>query len=112
MYSFKKLVPFGLIAALACTAHAGKMFDTMDADKDGKVTEEEFMNRWTKVHNHQDKNKDGVLQPDEFKAPGPAWDTNQDGVVSLEENLAVRKRHFTAWDKDGDSVLTPEELPQ
>lgn len=111
MNLLKKILPIALIASLPLGAMAGPMFKSMDVNKDGKVTEEEFLNRWTAVYNHMDKNKDGVLQPDEFKAPGPAWDTNKDGVVDLEENLAMRKRHFAAADKNGDGVLSAEELP-
>jgi uncharacterized low-complexity protein len=40
----------------------------MDADKDGKVTKEEFMAAHEKMFAEKDKNSDGVLDADELKA--------------------------------------------
>jgi uncharacterized low-complexity protein len=40
----------------------------LDADKDGKVTKEEFMAAHEKMFADKDKNSDGVLDADELKA--------------------------------------------
>lgn len=104
-------IPIMLVACFTLNAHAGRMFKQMDTDEDGRVTEKEFLNRWESFFKRLDKNGDGVLQEKEWKAPGPAWDRDGNGVT-LEEWMTLRKRHFKTSDKDGDGALAPEELPK
>ena len=99
----------------------------LDADKDGKVSLDEFMaaapNATESNFNGLDRNRDGVLTGDEtpamfrsHDAHNPAFaDTNCDGKVSFEEAQAMEPKltleQFTDRDRNGDGVLTPEDCP-
>lgn len=85
-----------------------KIFALMDADKDGKVTKEEFMHYYveaaTKLRaarfDRLDKNGDGKITRDEYLA------------ASNKEAEKVGARKFKRIDKDRDGVLSEEELKQ
>lgn len=107
----KKMVSLTLFSALAsftCAAPAGESFrPPMDLDKNGEVTEAEYLSFWDARFKKTDKNGDKQLDESEFPVKNfSAWDEGKDGKVSLEEYRAVRTRHFKATDKNGDGVLS------
>jgi len=69
-----------------------------------------------------DTNHDGVLQPDEARAINqqrwtedqsaisPLQDWNGDGVIDFSEFAATARTLFREADRDGNGVITPEEL--
>jgi Ca2+-binding EF-hand superfamily protein len=123
-----------LVAGLAL-AHGGhgRLFEKMDANKDGKVTKAEAdtaRNAWfAKV----DTNKDGFItkaEADKFRADRRGakgkkadgkhrgkhrghmferLDTNKDGKISKAEASAKAARMFTMLDTNKDGVITRAE---
>lgn len=106
-------------------------FDDLDANKDGKVTKDEFAAPMAQRFGDIDTNGDGVITRDEFDAAHPPmhdgpggpgmWrrhmdlktlDADGDGKISFDEFTAPMKQHFDAMDADHDGALEPNELPQ
>lgn len=109
----------------------GHMLQKADADKDGKVTFEEFsdfrIEGTRERFDRLDTNNDGALTPEDIRhtarhrpngdrgRPGPgaarlrAADTNGDGDITYEEALAaipeLRGSMFERMDRNGDGVL-------
>ena len=107
------------------------MFEAMDANKDGKVTADEFTAQGAEFAKKRfaaiDANSDGKITEDEFKAandkhPGasdkrPAFkdlDKNGDGAITQDEMSAGGKdrmmERFKKLDANGDGSLTKEEV--
>lgn len=78
-------------------------FAAMDADKDGKITKEEFKTFMT-----------GYLanQRAEFDKGFDALDTDKDGKISKEESAgnSALEANFDQIDQDGDGFLTKDDL--
>lgn len=78
-----------------------KRFSSMDTDKNGHVTKEEFINyvseRRSEYKKHQFTN----------------IDTNKDNQISVEEFLAYKaqqaRQHYDQLDSNHDGILTPDE---
>jgi Ca2+-binding EF-hand superfamily protein len=92
------------------------------ADKDGKLTRAELEAGLRRDFDTADLNHNGVLEPDEMRvvnqqrwthdqsAISPLQDWNGDGVVDFNEFAANARPLFRQYDRNGDGVLTPEEL--
>ena len=102
--------------------HAQRMFDRFDADKDGKVTAAEMDKARADSITRFDANGDGVLQLEEYRG---LWlehmnrrmvdgfqrlDDDGDGKVSDAEMKAPMTRMSRFMDRDGDGVITRDEL--
>ncbi|MCX5903950.1 MAG: hypothetical protein NTV89_10895, partial [Proteobacteria bacterium] len=61
-----------------------------------------------------DANKDGKIEDDEcvafWVAQTSDMDLNKDGKVTMDEFLAAAKKEFKAIDKNGDGVISVQEL--
>lgn len=122
-------------AALADTGNSHQMggmplqhFDAIDADKDGKITQDEIAAYRLARATEADTDKDGKLSVDELmamqdKARGghrqermakmiSKRDSDGDGNLSPEEFATGpgNGRGFAMADADGDGALTPEEM--
>ncbi|MGB0922404.1 MAG: EF-hand domain-containing protein [Alphaproteobacteria bacterium] len=98
-----------------------KHFDEIDADSDGKITQDEVKAHHAARRAAADKDGDGKLSKAEFLAKAQKkaerkfarMDKNDDGFISSDEK---RKRHhgkhdyFAKLDKDGDGALTKAEI--
>lgn len=90
----------------------------LDADKDGKVSSEEWKGP-AEMFGKGDKDQDGFLSLDELAAmvrgrkeaiaAFKEMDTNGDGALSAEE-WKGRPEMFSRMDKDGDGLVTAEEM--
>jgi len=111
-------------------SHSGPevMFDLMDTNKDGVVTQDEAAAHRAKIFEKLDRNDDGYLENAEkrlgrFKQHARkkmhraehkadrqlALDTNTDGKVSLKEFEAKSSPMFEKLDRNGDGTITPKE---
>jgi hypothetical protein len=108
------LATLSTFSALAF-AHGGggRMFERLDQNRDGKITQQEA-DAVAKAHfTELDKNKDGVISGAELEGRGRVRhaDANGDGKVTLAEMTAKKKELFTRFDKNKDGVLTRDEMP-
>jgi hypothetical protein len=94
----------GGITAEKHAASAGKRFEMMDKDHNGKITRDEIEAShgaesivWA---NHSESNAEKIRD----------LDTNHDGVLSVAEYSAGSQRMFDILDVDGNGVLTPSEM--
>lgn len=92
------------------------------ADKDGRLTRTQLEEGLRRDFEAADTNHNGVLDPDEVRAVNdqrwkedqsavsPLQDWNGDGVVDFSEFAATARALFNELDRDGNGVLTPNEL--
>ncbi|MFZ1347367.1 MAG: hypothetical protein WBB13_10130 [Tabrizicola sp.] len=79
-----------------------EMFDTMDADKDGKLTYAEMEAHRKAEFAAADTNGDGVLSPEELSARA---------LARFQEKLAERtQRMLDTMDNDGNGSLSEAEM--
>lgn len=86
-------------------AGAKKVFDTMDADKDGIVTSSEMDEAHEKLTGHK-PGTSGLSSEEKIRVV----DTNVDGILTAEEHAAGSRRMFQKMDTDKDGVLSRAEL--
>ncbi|MDJ1009155.1 MAG: EF-hand domain-containing protein [Paracoccaceae bacterium] len=105
---------------------AADAFDRMDANGDGSVSRQEYLNQRANQFSRIDRNGDGGISARELdrvasrmasRAPSTArdlngamarLDTNGDGFISRREFLADM-RMFRAVDTDDDGIIGPAE---
>lgn len=128
----KHLVTIAILTgtiAVSGTAFAqrgqNKFMRFFDNDKDGNVTMQEFDKAAKSRYQRMDKNSDGKMTDDEFKAylserrserrnkKFQKMDANKDGFVSKDEYIAYQtnkaEKRFSRMDADGNGMLTQEE---
>lgn len=105
--------------------HGGMMlkhFDEVDADKDGKITQDELKAHHDAKRAEVDSDDDGKLSKAEFLAKAEKraerkfarMDKNEDGFIT-EDEKKMKKHHgkadyFNKLDADKDGALTKQEL--
>lgn len=105
----------------AANPHGPVLLLARFADNDGNVTRVAMDEGLRKDFNAADLDHDGVLQPDEVRplndarsAEGAAAprivDWNANGVIDFREFAATPHALFDQLDRNGDDVLTPDEL--
>jgi Ca2+-binding EF-hand superfamily protein len=104
-----------------------EMFDTIDADKDGKVTKDEMDAHRAAEFAAADTNSDGVLSAEELTQKHLArmaetvaertarmienLDDNADGSLSAEEmDPRMQDRRFSRMDQDNDGAISKAEV--
>jgi len=81
--------------SLVASSEVKTMHQAMDMNRDGVVSEAEYMEIWDLSFGRMDLSGDQQLESSE--APASVMklaDENQDGRVSLAEHRALRQRHF------------------
>ena len=86
-----------------------------DRNKDGQVDREEFHERQVDVFYTADVDKDGSLTEVEFvtldtKTAFAEMDKNENGSVSMAEFIAYRFEQFDDADSDHDGLLSVQEV--
>jgi Ca2+-binding EF-hand superfamily protein len=94
----------GGITAEKHSATAGKRFEMMDKDHNGKITPDEI------EASHGAESVVWANHPESAAEKIRDLDTNRDGVLSPAEYSAGSQRMFHILDVDGNGVLTPEEM--
>lgn len=90
--------------------------ERIDTNKDGFVDRAEFRAGLQGLFDRKDANKDGKLSQDELKTRrgDPAkrlasLDTDKNGSISREEFIATGEKRFARCDKDGDGRIAKGE---
>ena len=90
-------------------------FAEADTNHDGVVDHEEFHERIVEIFYSADANKDGFLDAEELKRLAfpedfTADDKDRDGRVSMREFLRVRFHDYEVTDTNDDGVLSLDEV--
>ena len=94
----------GGITAEKHAATAGKRFEMMDKDRNGKITADEI------AASHGAESIIWANHPESATEKIHDLDTNRDGVLTEAEYSAGSQRMFHTLDVDGNGVLTPSEM--
>jgi hypothetical protein len=94
----------GGITAAKHAATAGKRFEMMDANKDGRISAEEIN------ASHGAESIVWANHPASAAEKLRSLDTNRDGVLTVSEYTSGSQRMFEELDVDGNGVLTPSEM--
>lgn len=90
------------ISAVEHAAAARAMFESMDHNRDGKVTPDEM---WAAQHKVSGRKASALKAPEKIDV----IDSNQDGVLSVEEHVAGAEVMFAMMDRNRDGKLTRAE---
>jgi Ca2+-binding EF-hand superfamily protein len=83
------------------------MFEGMDSNKDGKVSETEMSSHHREMMGgHHSKGMKEMSSAEKIRSV----DTNADGVLSAQEHAEASKSMFGKMDQDQDGVLTASEI--
>ncbi len=99
-----------------------KAFNLLDKNDDGRISKKEAeqapVKHLSENFDKLDTNADGYIEKSEFrkrmelrkKEMMERVDTNKDGKISIDEMLAIKKKHLIEADKNKNGFLEPEEL--
>ena len=104
---------FGVTLSIA----VGDLFSTIDKNKDGKISKQEYLDAVIATFNKYDLNKDGILTKDEIKLIKKIdarkfikdVDSNKDGKISKQEFVSAAEKKFLQLDKNKDGYIDKKE---
>jgi Ca2+-binding EF-hand superfamily protein len=118
MKKFLLALSLVVISSAACAEEAAKgdqkhqpkggMMAETDANKDGKVTKDEFVADAAKRFSEIDANKDGNITEEEMKAYHQAQKAKHEQMEK--EHAAEEDKRFSEMDTDKDGKISKEEM--
>lgn len=114
----KFIIAIAMILALTGpVSGAEKAFDALDKDKDGRISQQEYLDAAAKTFNKLDKDGSGHLDDEELKALPEAdrkdWlaemDKNRDGRIDRNEFQTEALKRFSTADADENRYLDSQE---
>lgn len=93
------------------------LFSKIDKNKDGKISQKEYLEAVTATFNKYDLNKDGFLTKDEIRSIKKLEvekfikdvDKNRDGKISKQEFIDAAQKKFLQMDKNKDGYIDKKE---
>lgn len=86
-------------------------FIQLDTDKNGSVSQIEYLAPFVSGFDRKDKDGDGVLTPEEHAhASFKLADKDKNMQLTKDEFLSIHRRHFVNFDQNADGQLTPDEM--
>jgi len=86
-------------------------FKEKDANKDGKISKEEYIAHFAAGFDRKDKNSDGTLSSTEHTHRSFAGaDQDNNGQLTRKEFASIFERQFKGLDKDRNGVISAEEV--
>ena len=87
-------------------------FTKMDANGNGKLTEEEYTAFWGEYFESRDVNRDSALNRKEHGHDDSfsSFDADRNGLIEKDEEILIRKKDFKSLDKDGNGFLVQSEF--
>jgi hypothetical protein len=113
------LISSGVVLA---QSREGSALEHADANHDGKVTKQEYVDARTAQFSRMDRNSDGFIDEADARAGGNERgqraaaavrgriDSNGDGKISKDEFINAPTMVFDKFDTDKDGVLAANEL--
>lgn len=101
-YALATLLLAGSAMAAGSSADR-RYFELVDTNHNGRISLDEYQDRFTYAFKRMDSNHDNVLEPEEQLVP-------HGRRVTLETLLKRLKEQFIRQDKDGDGSLRPSEF--
>lgn len=106
-----------ILALTVPVSGAEKAFDALDQDRDGKVSQQEYLDATAKTFNKLDKDGSGHLDKEELKALPQAdrkdWlaemDKDRDGKIDRNEFQKEALKRFSTADADENRYLDSRE---
>jgi Ca2+-binding EF-hand superfamily protein len=114
----KFIIAIAMILALTGpVSGAEKAFDALDKDKDGRISQQEYLDAAAKTFNKLDKDGSGHLDKEELKALSEEdrkdWlaemDKNRDGRIDRNEFQTEALKRFSNADADENRYLDSRE---
>ena len=97
------LLVFVASASPARAQSGASYFDIVDLDHDGRISLDEYIERFSYAFRQMDKNRDGVVEEHEQIVPGAPR-------LTIEELRAQLTGQFRRQDKNHDGSLSPREF--
>ena len=91
-----------LLASPLRAQSGASYFDIVDLDHDGRISLDEYIERFSYAFRQMDKNRDGVVDESEQEVPGPR--------LTLAQLHAQLREQFHRQDKNHDGSLSPREF--
>jgi len=96
------LLALALSTTTASAQSGASYFDIVDLDHDGRISLDEYIERFSYAFRQMDKNRDGVVDEYEQEVPGPR--------LTLAQLHAQLTAQFHRQDKNHDGSLSPREF--
>ena len=87
-------------------------FTKMDADHNGRLTEDEYLAFWNEYFTNRDADQDDKLNRKEHRHEDSfdSFDADRNGGIERQEDALIRKKDFHGLDLDDDGALTQSEF--